>query len=89
MPDHPGPDSGQPQPGRALIVVSERDGQAGLGYVLPDAGFLAQLIACRTDVSAYRRHRREQPKKASDLYRAGSKIVVKNKTAVTSTLAVA
>jgi hypothetical protein len=37
-----------------------------------DIGFLAQLIACRHGVSAYRRHRREEPAVASRRYREGA-----------------
>ncbi len=69
--------------GRALVLI--RDGSAdataapdkpghGPGNAPPatDIGFLAQLIACRHGVSAYRRHRREEPAVASRRYREGA-----------------
>jgi hypothetical protein len=54
----------------ALVVVSDH----GTGHTsctfLSDAGFMAQLLACKAGVGSYRRHRREEPGIASDLYRA-------------------
>ena len=75
MSDHSSADLEQTTVGKSLVVVSERDNRAGWRHAIPgigcDAGFLAQLIACKTDVSAYRRHRREEPDVANQRYRTG------------------
>jgi hypothetical protein len=67
--------------GKALVLVSSRDEQRVLATVAIDAGFLAQLIACRAGVAGYRRNRREEPGIASDCYKASAgKLEVKSRT---------
>lgn len=56
----------------ALVIVSTRDNQHIGSTVATDAGFLAQLLACRAGIAAYRRHRREEPAIANGLYRASA-----------------
>lgn len=69
--------------GRALVLVRDGNADATAGQdrtacgpapAMPptEIGFLAQLLACRHGVSAYRRHRREEPAVAIRRYRAGA-----------------
>ncbi|MGL4440915.1 MAG: hypothetical protein ACRCUE_16760 [Bosea sp. (in: a-proteobacteria)] len=54
----------------ALVVVSDRSTEQTSSVFISEAGFLAQLLACRAGIGGYRRHRREEPGIASDLYRS-------------------
>lgn len=67
-----GADQGQAQAtGRQLAVVGNRPPRSAPTRVpAADAGFLAQLMACRADMPAFRRHRRAEPAAATALYRA-------------------
>ena len=85
MTEHIKAKSEQNGTGRALIVVRNGTedvtaGQAGqtarqtTASTAPatDIGFLAQLLACRDGVAAYRRHRREEPAVATLRYRTST-----------------
>lgn len=70
MSGHTDANVGQIGTSKALVVVSEPcAGQTSPAF-MSEAGFLAQLIACKAGIGLYRRHRREDPGVASDRYRA-------------------
>jgi chaperonin GroEL (HSP60 family) len=55
---------------KALVVVSDRSAGDVTSTFLSEAGFLAQLLACKAGIGSYRRHRREEPGIACGHYRA-------------------
>jgi hypothetical protein len=70
MSAHSDANMGQIGGSHALVVVSDRSDAPTGSAAMTETGFLAQLIACRTGIGHYRRHRREEPAIASARYRA-------------------
>jgi len=69
MSDEPHGPHGEPEPSRALVPVAQARGPAA-GYSRPLATFIAQMLACRSKVPDFRRHRRAQPPTAAAAYAA-------------------
>jgi hypothetical protein len=61
---------GEPEPSRALVPVEDVRTSAAGGHSRPLAAFIAQVLACRTKVPDFRRHRRAQPPTAAAAYAA-------------------
>lgn len=72
MTTHNDANVGQSSARKALVVVAEQCSAQTSAAFASDAGFLAQLLACRAGIGSYRRNRREEPSVASGLYRASN-----------------